>query len=51
MLGYLQQNWGFSIYSEAISNGMLSMLKWSKDPSWRREEKKEKDTAGWTDIT
>jgi hypothetical protein len=31
--------------------GMLSMLSWSKDPSWRREEKKEKDTDGWTDGT
>jgi hypothetical protein len=45
MLGYLQQNWGLSIYFEAISNGKLSMLRmlsWSKDPSWRREEKEEK---------
>jgi hypothetical protein len=41
MLGYL--------YS--ISNGMLSMLSWSKNPSWRREEKKEKDIVGWTDGT
>jgi hypothetical protein len=41
-LGYLQQNWGLSIYFEAISNGMLSMLSWSKDPSWRREEKEGK---------
>jgi hypothetical protein len=54
MLGYLKQIWGLSIYWEAISNGMLSMLSmlsWSKDPSWRREEKKEKDTVGWTDGT
>jgi hypothetical protein len=28
MLGYLQQIWGRSIYFEAISNGMLSMLSW-----------------------
>jgi hypothetical protein len=42
MLGYLQQNWGLSIYFEAISNGMLSMLSWSKDPSWRREEKEKR---------
>jgi hypothetical protein len=52
MLGYLEQIWGLSIYFEAISNGMismLSMLSWSKDPSWRREEKKEKNTVGWTD--
>jgi hypothetical protein len=26
MLGYLQQIWGLSIYFQAISNGMLSML-------------------------
>jgi hypothetical protein len=51
MLGYLQQIWGLSIYLEAISNGMLSMLSWSKDPSWRREEKEKKDTVGWTDGT
>jgi hypothetical protein len=51
MLGYLQQIWGLSIYLEAISNGMLIMLSWSKDPSWRREEKEEKDTVGWTDGT
>jgi hypothetical protein len=52
MLGYLQQIWGLSIYLEAISNSMLSMLSmlsWSKDPCWRRKEKKEKDTVGWTD--
>jgi hypothetical protein len=30
------------IYFEAISDGMLSMLSWSKDPSWRREEKEGK---------
>jgi hypothetical protein len=30
---------------------MLSMLSWSKDPSWEREGKKEKDTVGWTDST
>jgi hypothetical protein len=43
MLGYLQQIWGLSIYLEAISNGMLSMLSWSKDPSWRHKEKEGKD--------
>jgi hypothetical protein len=26
ILGYLQQIWGLSIYLEAISNGMLSMI-------------------------
>jgi hypothetical protein len=51
MLGYLQQIWGLSTYLEAISNGMLSMLSWSKTPSWRREEKEGKDTVGWTDGT
>jgi hypothetical protein len=51
MLGYLKQIWGLSIYFEAISNDMLSMLSWSKDPSWRREKKKEKDTVGWIDGT
>jgi hypothetical protein len=39
MLGYLQQIWGLSTYFEAIGNGMLRMWSWSKDPSWRREEK------------
>jgi hypothetical protein len=38
MLGYLQQIWGLSIYFEATSNGMLSMLSWSKNPSWRCKE-------------
>jgi hypothetical protein len=54
MLGYLQQIWGLNIYLEAISNGMLSMLRmlsWSKDPSWRREAKEGKDIVGWTDGT
>jgi hypothetical protein len=50
MLGYLQQFWGLSIYLEAISNGMLSMLRmlsWSKDQVEDAKKKKEKDTVGW----
>jgi hypothetical protein len=54
MLGYLQQIWGLSIYLEVISNGMLimlSMLSWSKDPSWRREEKEGKDNTPSDELT